>query len=480
MADRGGTRVLARASLLIAVCILVASCGASSGRSADGGSTAAAGEPGPATPDKPASREESLAATNAACVEFYKYEKLPEPGPTAPVSEMRRYARGRVRSLAVGVRQARLLLLRRQAEPQATLVRDNFSRARAVYQQVVALPPDTPAFDVRQLMIPAQRLVVEAAVDLITYGATRCAPPVNEPPGPPGAGAGPLIAVRPSAVIEVGDPLLDNKSIVADRHAVWVAVAREPSIVRVNPKTNKVVARVRMPSNITQPIQLIDGHVWVATLTELVRVDPDTNRIGWRMGLSTLGPPDSTFTVRGDTLWACDHDVLHRISVRTGRRAPDVRLPSGCQGLIPSRRHVTVAYTFEGDHNVVAWLDPVTGKEVASSTVGGSVWGMHETSSGRVFTDLTEVGVRDGRVLWSVPREGSGGNQIAVADGAVWVTRPVEQRIVRYDLDSKRLEEFSAGPGVNGIAAAGDTIWVTNSDAGTIMRFPVDLRGRRN
>ena len=381
---------------------------------------------------------------------------------------MQTYARQRIAALDAGLVGVNSVPLPPTSRSLRELVRNNIASAKAIYSQVAALPADAAPASTAAVFRSAGQLVVETAVALIDYGATSCAPPADEPAAPPGQGAGRLLAVKPTAVITVNDPLLDNKSIIADRHAVWVAVARAPAVVRIDPKTNAVVARVPVPSHITQQIQLIDGKVWIPTDTDLVRIDEATNRIDWQIGLESLAPPDSAFTV---------HGVLHRIDIPSRRRAPDVPLPGSCQSVTSAGHHVTVAAGIPNHGIVISRIDATTGALGARIHVpASSVWGMLEAPDGRVFVDassdsnrLEELDVDHGRVVHSILRDGTEGNQLAFADGALWVTRPDEQRLVRYDLTTGRLEEVQAGPGVNGVAVAGGS--ATNSDAGTVARY---------
>ncbi len=455
--------------VLIALCLAGAGC-----TSDDRGVQTVATDTGAGNGSRPITKTESIATINAACTEFYRLEPV-DPGPSPSLVQAREYAQARIAAIRLGLERLHASPIRQADRDLSDLVQSNFSAAQLIYRQVADAADSVPAGDVARLMSSGQRLVVEVAGALIGYGATGCVPPVLEPPAPPGAGAGPLVELAPTAVIRVGDPLVDNKSIVADRHAVWVGLGREPSVVRIDPDTDRVVARIALGSRITQQIQIIDGDVWVPTETELVRIDGTTNRINWRMRLDELGPPDSCFTVVGHVVWACDRDVVHRIDIRTRRRSRDVVVPGGAQVVTAAQNHVTIAYGVGLDAFALVRSDLVTGRLGPSVTAPvPSAWGLLETSDGRVFVDsdtIVEVDVGRSRVVRSIARAGSPGNHEVLVGDVLWTLRPDEQRLVRYDLRSNSLSEVRGGPGVNGIAYRDGWIWATNSDAGTVTRF---------
>lgn len=476
-------RTAIRVGAWVALVALTVSCTQSEGdtRVSTGNDVAAGGRGTQAA----TTRSESTAAVNAACTEFYRLEPL-DPGPSPTVEDLRAFARGRLDAIEVTLQQIDRIPLRPADRHLAELARNNFAAARGVYRQVLDAPASTPRSEIDRLSGIGQRLVIEVADALIDYGATSCVPPVLEPPAPAGDGAGPIVKLPAERVIRVGDPLVDDKSVAADRHSVWVALGREPSVVRIDPATDRIVARIAMPSPITYPIRLVDGDVWVATQTQLLRIDRATNTVDRRFDLDGLGQPDSCFAVTDRWLWACDRDVLHRVNLRTRRRGTDVALPGGAQVLTSAGDHLTVAHKL-GDARsrsfAVARVDVDSGALGASmSAPVDSSWGMTETPDGRIFLDsggrIVELDVERSKVVHSIERAGLAGNQMALVGDTLWVTRPDEQRLVRFDLGTESLSEVRAGPGVNGIAYGHGAVWASNSDAGTVMRFPAASDGR--
>ncbi len=351
-------------------------------------------------------------------------------------------------------------------------MRDRLSRARAVYRQVVALPPGTPTVPARTMRDAGGRLVIEAAVALITSGATDCAPSDRARPVV-ADDARPLAPTGRRDELRVTDSLLDNKYIVAGRDGVWVGIAREPALVRIDPRTSRIVARIALPAPIAQPIVLAAGGVWVSTTAELLRVSTATDSIDWQVRRAGL-PSGGSFTVSGGVVWECDGPLLHRTSVASRQRLPDIPLP-GCQTVVAGPDSVTAAVAPDDEaRTTLVEIDAATGAVRDELRVDhGSFGNLTRAGDGRFLAD-TEGELWDidlvRRTTRVVRRSGVGGAQPVAGDGAFWSTREEDQRVLRYDLATHRLTEVRAGAGVNGVAVTRGTLWATNSDAGTVLR----------
>ncbi len=99
--------------------------------------------------------------------------------------------------------------------------------------------------------------------------------------------------------------------------SVWVAVADSGTLLRIDPTTRRIVARIggfgRDDSGM--PIAIGEGAVWALRVhggrNVLFRVDPDSNRIVARIpvGPPTAGPPTGTVTVGDGFVWTGNSDA---------------------------------------------------------------------------------------------------------------------------------------------------------------------------
>jgi DNA-binding beta-propeller fold protein YncE len=87
--------------------------------------------------------------------------------------------------------------------------------------------------------------------------------------------------------------------LAADKKAVWVATLGKPAVWRIDTRTGKVAARIPLAA-IPSRITLGEGSVWVAAYRRrtgrsylggtVIRIDPVTNRVVARVALGDLGP----------------------------------------------------------------------------------------------------------------------------------------------------------------------------------------------
>ena len=103
----------------------------------------------------------------------------------------------------------------------------------------------------------------------------------------------------------------------------------------------------------------------------------------------------------------------------------------------------------------------------------GSLWVLGDALDRRLW----RLDDRTGRVQATVEL-GFAPTSVEVADGTVWITDGVRDRVVPVDPDGERLlAPVQVGRGPSGVAAGAERVWVVNTIDGTLSR--VDPRTRR-
>ncbi len=249
---------------------------------------------------------------------------------------------------------------------------------------------------------------------------------------------------RVTAVIPVGPY---PKDVAVGEGAVWVSVpAQEPSqddlVVRIDPGTNEVVARIPVDRSIAG-LAAGAGGVWVVGVQGtgpdpsfyVDRIDPATNEVVARIP-DVSGP----LVVGEGALWAVDH---------AGARA-------GPEGSSLLR------------------IDPATNQIVARIPLGIAVWGI-EFGEGYVWVLSLEPGPGEGDILQVDPATNEVVARIeiplpgsvfapALGDGSAWV--PVccadnEGMVFRVDVGTSQIVgEPIRLPAGNPFAFAAGHVWV--------------------
>jgi sugar lactone lactonase YvrE len=226
--------------------------------------------------------------------------------------------------------------------------------------------------------------------------------------------------------------------------SVWALDARQGTLYRIDPSRNAVVRSVLLATTRGYNIWTGAGSVWVVDdgSGELMRVDPNGAVID-RIAVGD-GPSDLVFA--GEILWVVNHRDRGLVRVDTTTRA------------------VTRLATLPGE----------TPERLVRA--GGSLW-----ITGR-GTDLMRVDETTGAVLQTIDVDASGIDLVAVGD-AVWIpTRsaavdpsglPTMARLLRVRAGAADAVATAAGRvDVNGLVADGSAVWLADNTNGVLYRVP--------
>jgi outer membrane protein assembly factor BamB len=265
---------------------------------------------------------------------------------------------------------------------------------------------------------------------------------------------------RVVARIPVGD---FPSGVVTAAGAVWVlvyphtdlvesparAVYKSPTLLRIDPATNRVAAPIPLPIDVNsyRPKLLGDSRaLWVLGPNGGVRIDPRRSavagRVSWNFGGGVLA---GTFGLGGDDLWVrADDGRLLRFDARTGARAGRASSPRGRASLavIPGAGVVV-----GGEDGTLTRIDASTGRALWTTRladtqpaydrrdrtialVGGAVWALSENSA-RGTERLTAVNLANGRTLSTATLKDSGGaGWLTPIAGKLWFITPTAQAVV--------------------------------------------------
>jgi hypothetical protein len=311
---------------------------------------------------------------------------------------------------------------------------------------------------------------------------SRVPPATTAASTPPTSTATPPTAVV--ATIAVGGA---SSQVAVAAGAVWVGGWDTGKLVRVDPATNRVVARIPVGRPQESPIAIAAtaGAVWVVDFgdAQVLRVDPATNRVVTRIpvrggagGISAgAGAVWVTSGEGGDQRhgWVQRIDptgnrVVATVAVRSGMLwdiavdGPSVWVGSELGGLWRIDAHTSKVTTIR---------QPGGGPEPGAGGVGhlaasaGAVW---VASDGQ----LQRRDTRSGRTAATIPwADGSLAARGAVGAGAVWFSSG--QGLARFDATANRLvatipAEPTAGntalTEITGVAVGAGAVWVLTGE----------------
>jgi sugar lactone lactonase YvrE len=282
---------------------------------------------------------------------------------------------------------------------------------------------------VEQAVPPNHRLTVEDRGALVTQGGVIA-------PGfgaiwASDAGTGELLRVDPrSHRVVARVPVGDQAFPAAGAGAVWTAA--DGRLLKVDPATDRVTARIPLglAARTFAAVDARPGVVWVGSPQELLRVDPRRNTIVRRIALEHASYQASGFADDQQLLYVLRADgVLVLRDATTGAQVATTRLHP--DDLLIGAANGAVVVATGGDIDA---LDARSGRSLWRANVGndrlnygmvadGSVW-LHVTNNDTGRDEVVRLDGRDGRRLGSVVLPEFGVASMAVVDHGLWVVSP--------------------------------------------------------
>jgi YVTN family beta-propeller protein len=221
--------------------------------------------------------------------------------------------------------------------------------------------------------------------------------------------------------------------------SIWVPICSDGSVQRVDPKTQQIVATI--PSGVANTeggITAGEGSIWMPSDAAgvLSRIDPATNKVVSKISI----PPDSfTAAFDGGSVWitSTKNNLLTRVDAKTEKVV--AKIPTG-----PSPRFLATGlggvWTLNQGDGSVTRVDPATNKVSATIEVG-------------------------------VP---GGGGDIAVGEGAVWVTANGKP-LSKIDPATNRVVTQYVGKGGDAMRVGLGSLWLSNHEFHEVWR--IDPKG---
>jgi YVTN family beta-propeller protein len=239
------------------------------------------------------------------------------------------------------------------------------------------------------------------------------------------------------AAVPVG---ADPAAVAGGGGLIWVANRREGTVTVVDPGTNRVQEII--PPSGSWPVgqggpglAYASGSVWVANARQrrVARVEPGADPTPIPVDAS---PSAIAAASDADIVWVVGRTrsgggLLARIDARTNRAVPAVQLPHPPTGL---------AITPDG---ATVWMVTIKDRTLRS----------FDTRTGDPGKSVK---------LRLAP------DQVALGDGAVWVTSSSSDTVLRIDPATSKAKEIRVGNGPSGIAFGADRVWVANGQDGTV------------
>jgi virginiamycin B lyase len=268
--------------------------------------------------------------------------------------------------------------------------------------------------------------------------------------------------------------------------AVWVANSAKKAVQRLDPRTNKVTAAVRVGTMPCSGLATGFGSVWAVDCRgTVIRIDPSSNRVTARVSALAASDEGSIAAGEGRVWLLSSHDAEHGyllgIDPATNKVADRVLVPAGSTAAAVGFGSVWVT-TAAG--STVERVDPAKGEVVATirvhdqprflATGEGAVWVLNQSDG-----TVSRIDPGANRVAATIPVNVPGeGGCIAAGEGGVWVTMPGTP-LSRIDPQTNALTAQFTGIGGDCIGTGFGSVWLSNHELGNVWRIsPAEAGGR--
>ena len=269
------------------------------------------------------------------------------------------------------------------------------------------------------------------------------------------------------------------------------AHAESDSLQRIDPRTNKLVATIRVGAG-ADGIATGDGAVFVASpdAQTVSRIDPKSNRIVKTRSASGASRSIAFGrTPNGPVLWVVSNTSFAACSL--SQLDPETLLtnytpnPTGKDNACGPVATLGGTTWFGGSSEFLALVDPYTGEAIRTIAAGhisdpeahGLAMGAGAVWLASPYTEELYRFDRRGRRAIAIG-SGSFPSDVAVGEGAVWVTDSLHDTVVEIDPSRNRIvRRVPVGRDPIAVAVGSGAVWVADDQDGTLSR--IDPRSGR-
>lgn len=334
---------------------------------------------------------------------------------------------------------------------------------------------------VRWVALPLCALLF-AACGSSTIGSTSATatPAPISPTSLPAAGT--VSATMPMIGGAINPPY--TYGIAADDTAVWVHNSEQGTVLRVDPKTNQVVATIHVGQGLGNLV-LEAGFVWVSNHDDstVSKIDPQTNKV---VDTIALPPPTGTLGVSPGAVWVASKEGgnVRKIDAHTDQVVATIFTATGPAWMAYAAGSLWVC-NLDGIELGVTRVDPTSSKVLANIDIAP---GKFYSCDGIVAADdgvwaglfngdqdsdlgLARIDPTTNTVSAPILLSPSTAVSALAADGqGVWSARR-DLGLVRISPTTHRAVGFLGIPGgVSGVAVGAGSVWVLDG-AGTLLRI---------
>jgi YVTN family beta-propeller protein len=267
--------------------------------------------------------------------------------------------------------------------------------------------------------------------------------------------------------------------------SVWVSVPKNNEVVRINPKTNAIEARIKVGEEPCYGIGVGERYVWVLNCKSqsLTRIRPQDNTVD-RVSLVHVAPHgEGGIAIKKDAVWYVSNEDGHSSTLVEFNKRTRKKLSVGADSVVVNSGFGSIWITSSGEGKVYR-VDPKRHRIIARITVAasprfttvgeGAVWVLSQ-SDGSVSRIDPATNTVIASIAANVP--GAGGD-IASGGGYIWVAASGTP-VMRIDPRSNQVvDQYGNYKGADAIRFGFGAVWVSDHVKGDLWRIDPQKLGR--
>lgn len=282
----------------------------------------------------------------------------------------------------------------------------------------------------------------------------------------------PIEQLVPQAVFEI--PGVPDWQAIDE--SVFVSNGPKNSIARLDPKTNKVAATIAVGKEPGAGLAIGFGSVWVPCCGDpsLVRVDLKTEQVVAKIAVD-IADSEGGLAVGAESVWLLTDKkgALARIDPATNQAVAWLRVEPGSFAAAFGEGAVWVTCT---EKSLLQRIDPRTNLVVERIAVGknprflavgeGAIWTLNQGDG-----SISRVDSKTNKLVATIEAGlVGGGGEIAVGEGSVWAT-VFQYPITRIDPRTNQVAQQFFGPGGDAIRVGHGSVWLSNLREQNVWRL---------
>jgi YVTN family beta-propeller protein len=268
---------------------------------------------------------------------------------------------------------------------------------------------------------------------------------------------------------------------VAAAGSVWTTNSLERRLVRIDPATNRVSARIKLRGSNPLGITYGAGSIWVANRNSgsVTRVNPKTNKAAKKRIKVGLSP--YALAYGAGSIWVSNESsgTVSRINPRRNKVVKTIRVGGGPNGLVAAFGSIW-ATDYQLGH--VIRIDPARNKVTARLALDHADWITPTADALWISSETNNVYRLDPQTLQITASVPVGQNPLAstLLGNELWVPNIDSNTVSVIDTTTATVTRtIPVGPQPIAVVQQAGDAWVTSAGDGDVWRLP-PTAGRRS